>query len=504
LKRKVKNQVTVTRIAILGTNQINKWKLDELDLIALRLGKLRSDLWNEYGSLKAWGVSKFDLDKVLRGNNDKYQLPAKLWEATLYDVIDDIHLVQASCIEKVMKALGQSYQSFQAKKGTLQLTLESREWLNHPKLCTLVRKFWYRGHTKVSNQIVIKAYDTKFDGNNTVWLRFGGLEKGRTLKLPTTIPSVVKCQLRLIKRNGRWSIHYTTDIQKAEKKAEGNIIGVDRGYTEVYATSFNDGARFLGNDFGSIQTAETDYRTAKQIKRNKLKSVANKAILRGDTARADRIKRNNLGKIKWDNRETSFKGRIKTIVFTATHSLMPNAIKVAYEDLTEQIKSKKPMRKRMKRNVSSWCKGIVADALGQVSTRVGCTVVSVNCAYTSQLDSRFGTLTGTRLGDKFTGHDGVVMHSDTNAADNVLARMGDVEIPRYMKHKDAKVILLERTRKFQEQLNQVVEVTQQVWDSFFEAIPDTDKSQALDPKRKSTSKGNQRANYEQLTLFDFG
>lgn len=183
---------------------------------------------------------------------------------------------------------------------------------------------------------------------------------------------------------------------------------------------------------------------------------------------------------------------------------MSNAIKVACEDLTEQIKSKKPMKKRMKRNVSSWCKGIVADALRQVSIRVGCTVISVNCAYTSQLDSRFGTLTGTRLGDKFTGHDGVVMHSDTNAADNILARMGDVEIPRYMKHKDAKLILLERTRKFQEQLNQVVEVTQQVWDSVFEAVTGTDEPKALEPKRKRTSTVNQRANYKQLTLFDFG
>jgi transposase len=504
MKRKVKNQVTVTRIAILGTNQINKWKSDELDLIALRLGKLRSDIWNEFGSLKAWGLSKFDIDKMLRGNNNKYQLPAKLWEATLYDVIDDIHLVQASCIEKVMKALGQSYQTFQAKKGVLQLTLESRDWLNHPKLCTLVRKFWYRGHTKVSNQIVIKAYDTRIDGNNVIWLRFGGLEKGKTLKLPTTLVTEVKCQLRLIKRNGRWEIHYTTDIQKAEKKIEGNIIGVDRGYTEVYATSSNDDARFLGNDFGAIQTSYTDFRTAKQVKRNKLLAVANKAAKRGDTARADRINRNNLGRVKWYNRETSFKGRIKTIVFTATHSLMSNAIKVAFEDLTEQIKSKKPMRKRMKRNVSSWCKGIVADALSQVSSRVGCTVVSVNCAYTSQLDSRFGTLTGTRLGDKFTGHDGVVIHSDTNAADNILARMGDVEIPRYMKHKDAKLILLERTRKFQEQLNQVVEVTQQVWDSVFEAVTGTDTPKTLEPKRKRTSTVNQRANYKQLTLFDFG
>lgn len=366
MKRKVRNQVTVTRIAIVRTQELNKWKSAELDLIASRLGKLRSDLWNEYGSLKAWGISKFDIDKVLRGNNDIYQLPAKLWEATLYDVIDNIHASHAACIEKVMKALGQSYQSFQAKKGVLQLTLESREWLNHPKLCFLVRKYWYRGHTKVADQILLKAYDTQTNENGVLWLRFGGLEKGKTLKLPTTLSSDIKCQLRLIKRNGRWEIHYTTDIQKAPKKQAGNIIGIDRGYTEVYATSTNDGARFLAQDFGAIQTKETDYRTAKQIKRNKLQSVANKAAKRGDSALADRINRNNLGRVKWDNRESSFKGRIKTIVFTATHSLMLNAIEVAYEDLSEQIKSKKPMKKRMKRNVSSWCKGVVADALKQV------------------------------------------------------------------------------------------------------------------------------------------
>ncbi|AFW96709.1 IS607 family transposase [Anabaena sp. 90] len=471
MKRIVKNQLTVTRIAILGTEKLNTWKSNELDLIALRLGQLRSDLWNEFGSLKAWGVSKFEIDKQLRTSKDKYQLPAKLWDSTLYDVIDDIHLVQAACVEKVMKYLGQSFQSFPSKKGVLQLTLESREWLEHPKLCTLIRKFWYRGHTKVCNQIILRAFDTKLDSKGLVWLRFGGLTPCKTLKLPTTLPTEVKCQLRLIKRNCRWEIHYTTDIQKAEKKTQGKIIGCDRGYTEVYATSSNDGARFLGNNFGKIQTEETDYRTAKQVKRNKIRSVFNKSIAKGNSAKADRIKRNNLGKIKWNNRETSFKGRIKTIVFTATHDLMLNAIKVAFEDLTEAIKSKKPMRKRMKRNVSSWCKGIIADALKQVSTRVGCTVVSVNCAYTSQLDSRFATLTGSRNGDKFTGHDGVVMHSDTNAADNVLARMSDVEITRYMKHSDVKVILLERTQKFRDSI--VMET---------EAKTGKDKPQTLEPK----------------------
>ncbi len=245
----------------------------------------------------------------------KYDLPAKLWDSTLYDVIDDIHLVQAACIEKVMKALGQKYQSFQKNKRVLQLTLESRDWMQHPKLCTLIRQFWYRGHTKVSHQIILRAFDTAVDDKGNVWLRFGGLEKGRTLKLPTTLPHEVKCQLRLIKRQGRWEIHYTTDVGKASKKNEGLVIGCDRGYTEVYATSSNDGARFIGENFGQLQTTETDYRTAKQVKRNKIRAVVNRAIAKGNSASSDRIVRNNLGKQKWNTRELSFKGRVKTLVY---------------------------------------------------------------------------------------------------------------------------------------------------------------------------------------------
>jgi hypothetical protein len=82
-------------------------------------------LHSEFG-IAAWGISKFEIDKQLRPFQEKYDLPAKLWDSTLYDVIDDIHLVQASCIEKVMKALGQSYQTFHSKKGVLQPTFRKR------------------------------------------------------------------------------------------------------------------------------------------------------------------------------------------------------------------------------------------------------------------------------------------------------------------------------------------------------------------------------------------
>ena len=504
-KKKVKGVKSVTRIAIVGTLKLNKWKSAELNLISSRLGLFRSDLWNEFGSLKAWGISEYVIDKALRSRNSKYQLPAKLWEATLYDVIGDIHAVQASCIEKVLDALNIRYQKATAKKTVAQHILESGEWELHPRLHKLVRSFYHRGRTKVSNQIVVKQYDCQTDKKGIIWIRFGGLTPGKTLKIPTTLNSEIKGQIRLIHRLGKWEIHYTTDIKSALKRDTGLNIGVDRGYAEVYATSSNDDARFIGTDFGKLQTTESDYRKEKGVKRNKIRSIAEKAIKKGNSAKADRIKRNNLGRIKWNSRESSFKGRIKTLVFTATLQLMHDGIRsVAYEDLTEQFSSKARRSKRTKRNLSSWLKGVVSDALIQVSSRVGCTIISVNPCYTSQLDSRHGVLLGIREGDKFTCFDGVVLQSDINAADNVLARSSDDEITRFTKYKIAKEILLERTRKFQEQLNQVLEVTQEVWNSVFDAVTGTDKPQTLEPKRQPTSKVNQRANYEQLTLFDFG
>ena len=63
--KKSAQKTIVTRIAKIGNPQLNKWKFDELNLIAKSCGILRSDIWNEYGSLKAWGVSQYAIDKVI-------------------------------------------------------------------------------------------------------------------------------------------------------------------------------------------------------------------------------------------------------------------------------------------------------------------------------------------------------------------------------------------------------------------------------------------------------
>ena len=95
--------------------------------------------------------------------------------------------------------------------------------------------------------------------------------------------------------------------------------------------------------------------------------------------------------------------------------------------------------------MSSWAKGVLADALDSVCTQRNAKHVLVNGAYTSQMDSTTGLLQGKRVGDKFYRViNGDVLQADHNAALNVLARLDDREISRFTPYKEVRRILLAR------------------------------------------------------------
>ena len=131
-------------------------------------------------------------------------------------------------------------------------------------------------------------------------------------------------------------------------------------------------------------------------------------------------------------------------MYTAVNKVIDKAGVIVTEDLTSPIAGKK-FGKNVSRRLSSWTKGVIAQAIENVSRRRGSTVIYVNAAYTSQIDSRNGTLTGTRSVDKFYCEDGEVLQADMNAARNVLARVKDCEIDQWMPYQKVKSILLKRT-----------------------------------------------------------
>lgn len=110
-----------------------------------------------------------------------------------------------------------------------------------------------------------------------------------------------------------------------------------------------------------------------------------------------------------------------------------------------RVSALKPM---LKRRLAGWVKGIIKEALENVSQRRGSALVYVNAAYTSQMDSRYSVLLGQRKGKKFYCFDGVVLGAEVNAARNILARKDDLEIRLWTPYEKVKSILLERTEQF--------------------------------------------------------
>ena len=123
---------------------------------------------------------------------------------------------------------------------------------------------------------------------------------------------------------------------------------------------------------------------------------------------------------------------------------MDKAYIVVSEDLTSPI-GKKQQWKKFNRRMSSWAKGVLADSLDSVCTQRGAEHISVNSAYTTQMDSTTGLLKGKRVGDKFYRENGDVLQADHNAALNVLARLGDREISRFTPYLEVRRILLSRS-----------------------------------------------------------
>jgi IS605 OrfB family transposase len=184
-----------------------------------------------------------------------------------------------------------------------------------------------------------------------------------------------------------------------------------------------------------VLSHESDRLKLKYQRRHKLKAIAKKKPW---------VKKHNLGRKKLDRQAIKQQAVVKTIVHTAVNAVVDKADVIVCEDLTSPIAGKK-FSKDVSRRLSSWTKGVIAKAIETVSHRRGSTVVHVNAAYTSQTDSRNGTLSGKRHADWFYCADGVVLQADVNAARNVLARLFDVEIHRWTPYQQVKAILLKRT-----------------------------------------------------------
>jgi IS605 OrfB family transposase len=437
--------VKVTRIAY--SHRLNPGKYAVLEEQARRLGRVRSEVWQRFGSVSGAALS----DRQVRarwladGTHTQFGVLANAWKETVRDTMANIAAHREAAKVPVKRAV-YAHATDPAERKRMFTALKAGTWAQDPFLARQMRQHLHRGHSRTTNQIVVRAdkHNTKADKNGRLWLAVPGLTPRKLVRIPLNTTVAPTGTLRLILRGGKVETHYqidAADIPTTQRPCGTATVGVDKGYTEALTDS--DGNHH-GANLGALLTAESDRLKERNRRRAKLRSIANSAEQRGNSRKAERIRRNNLGTIKRDRQAAKHQARVRTEIFTAVHRVVDKAATVVAEDLTKTFAGRKPLGRNMNRRLAGWTKGVTAEALKNVSERRGSALVHVNAAYTSQVCHQCGSL-GRRSGESLHCTScGVVWQADVNAAINVLHRHGDTDVTLATPHKVVRQLVQER------------------------------------------------------------
>lgn len=223
-------------------------------------------------------------------------------------------------------------------------------------------------------------------------------------------------------------IRFPIDVkQKKLDMDHTNDIGIDKGFINLITTSNNT---VYGQRFCNIIKPHIDKYLGTQKERGKYWSLYHKYK---NTKKAENIKRNNLGYIKFNKNKNLTKETKKKFINHSINEFIKNEkpTEIIVEDLSWGKKSKKK-RYRLGFDLSSWDKGYLQERIKFKAYENNITVTKVNPAYTSQICSCCGKL-GKRNRKQFKCDScEIVLDADYNASINIKNRK-ETSITTYMK-----------------------------------------------------------------------
>ena len=468
---------------------------EQLQTIADRQGQCRAATYNKLGSLQGWGLHWKGADKIVRELCPPQQeLPGKLREWALNDCFKAISAQQAAAkvfirreiwrryphtaTEKARKAwyddqvkeLGKKckQEDFERlwEQGLVDFPADEVETrriyligllyedpTKDAQLHRIFRKLYVPGHTFVRNQIVYQGqgYTATRLKRNLILLEVQGLRRGQKIAIVIRTQRKPRGQIRLIlNAEGTWEIHtpFTDKIVVSTDKPKKRI-GLDKGYTEGF---YSSDETVIAPNLGKTLTRKTSDSSDRNKNRHRLFQHAQK---QADNKKAARIKASNLGSKKKNKQLRQDKATIRCMIRSCLYAYIKQPTLIVAEDLSRPIPGKKRSIS-LNRKLNQWMKGELQDSLIAVGRKTGSTVATVNCAYTSQMDSQTGTLLGSRKGDRFIRFTGDVLQSDFNASLNIRARYDDSRIRLYMTSDDVRRVLMDSTVRYLHSIGETV------------------------------------------------
>lgn len=444
---------------------------EEFNLILHRYNKVRQYVFSRFGPIG--GLRYLDYPRKIRdewvdnGFAEQWHLPPKYWKSALEDAFGAIksgwevtknkirllihhnaHLTEDEkryCfyLLKANSLLHAVLTDSLFEKPEKLLPLSVNENKVHNLLKRLIRKHKFgipyamNGHSLKIDENMYSYKSKQYD------MGIQGLERGKQIRFDTQDPRQFQGNLTLVLKEKHLELHKLIESKTTPLAQQENIVGIDKGYRTLIATSVAETAQY-GEQLNTLLTTESDRLNLKNQQRGKVRAVLKKHQEKGHTKKVRQLKKFNLGKKKYIRQKRLSKVRVENFINRELNQFFkeqkPSTVVVENLNFTSWTKK---LPKRTNRLLSSWIKGFVQERLDYKTQVFLVTLAIVNPAYTSQICCQCGKF-GVRKGDRFhcETHGGV--DADYNAAVNLRHRINDREIGLYTPYSSVKSILLRR------------------------------------------------------------
>ena len=263
-------------------------------------------------------------------------------------------------------------------------------------------------------------------------------KKGNRFELVSVNKNIYKSEATVHFNENKVRFRFPIDVkQKKLNNDLANEIGIDKGFIDLITTS---NKTVYGQRFCDIVKPHIDKYLETQKERGKYWSLYHK-YKDSNPKKAENIKKNNLGYIKFNKNKNLTKETKKKFI---NHSInefikIEKPTEIIVEDLSWDKKSKKK-RYRLGFELSSWDKGYLQERIEFKAYENNIKVVEVNPAYTSQICSCCGKLGERNVKQFKCDICETVLDADYNASINIKNRK-KTSITTYMKPSEVLKIL---------------------------------------------------------------
>lgn len=447
--------------------------IEELYYIAKRYTTVKNYVYSRYSGINSMGIL-FDYKRQIRDVwvktkfAEQWKLPARYWKLALDEAISNIKTEWWNINNRVKSAVLKNANITKDERIFILYILKSDELLQNILTCknlirpetikelsirekyifNLIRRYirQYKGnipYSYKSTSFMIDADMYKYsytDEQLNIFIQ--GINRGKRIEVTLKDKNIHKGNLRIIMKDNSLEIHRAKEIKVKESLREGKVVGIDKGYRCLIATSENS---FYGENLNEFLSKETERLNNVNSKRNKLWALMKKYEAEGNVIKANNILFCNFGKKKYNNKKQLFDSKVKSYINKELSRFIhtDNPSEIIFEDLSF-VNWTDRYPKHVKRKLSRWIKGYIQERINYKASLEGIMITEVNPAYTSQFCHKCGAL-GKRSNEVFECSNCGKIHADFNASCNIKARKNIKEITVYTPYKKVKEILIAKT-----------------------------------------------------------